>query len=239
LSKNRPREKESEIWIGQNNADYGLLVTPRFTNKKWENDVSEIRSFKYAYWTIGHVLSTGLVIPNKKEKIDFKDVDEFLTFFLNVIVRNSGSKYEYKIAELYCEYVKISENKLSIPLMIPEFRYNGVEKKHKYRLDFMIINPFTLDKVGFELSPWSTHGYLAKIKGLTQEEINKIASDNFSKEMRKHRDYFKKYNVYTLIYPDDELLDCENIFEKDIIPLLSPEKIGSDLSFLIMEEFFE
>src|SRR5205814_2288204 len=30
LSKTRPSVARSEIWIGENHADYGLLVTPRF-----------------------------------------------------------------------------------------------------------------------------------------------------------------------------------------------------------------
>ena len=30
LSKRRPRVEEAAIWVGQNSADYGLLVTPRF-----------------------------------------------------------------------------------------------------------------------------------------------------------------------------------------------------------------
>ncbi len=56
LSRVRPRTEEAEIWIGQNNASYGILVTPRFINGTWENDKSEIRRFPAAYWTIGHIL---------------------------------------------------------------------------------------------------------------------------------------------------------------------------------------
>ncbi|UYP74311.1 hypothetical protein [Pantoea dispersa] len=101
----------------------------------------------------------------------------------------------------------------------------------------MITNPFTLSRVGFELSPWSTHGYLHKIKGLTQKEINEMAADNFSKEMSKHRAYFNKHRIYTLIYTDDELKDCKKIFNDDLSPHLNPEKLGAQLSFMIMEEF--
>ncbi|HCR0211448.1 TPA: topoisomerase [Enterobacter hormaechei] len=237
LSKNRPHENDSVIWIGQKNAHYGLLVTPRFRNGEWENDRSEIRAFEQGYWTIGHVLTTGLVIPGQNEKVIFDDVEQYLSFFRNVLVRNSGSKYEYEISGYYNEFVRSSANPLSIPLMIPEFRYRGLEKQHKYRLDFMITNPFTLSRVGFELSPWSTHGYLHKIKGLTQKEINEMAADNFSKEMSKHRAYFNKHRVYTLIYTDDELKDCKKIFNDDISPHLNPEKLGTQLSFTIMEEF--
>lgn len=238
LSKNRPHEDNSIIWIGQKNANYGLLVTPRFRNGQWENDLSEIRAFNQGYWTIGHVLTTGLVIPGQEDKIEFSDVEQYLTFFRNVLVRNSGSQYEYELAGHYNDFVRHSDDPLSVPLMIPEFRYRGLEKQHKYRLDFMITNPFTLSRIGFELSPWSTHGYLHKTKSLTQKEINAMAADSFSKEMTKHRAYFNKHGVYTLIYPDDELANCQNLFNTDIVPHLKPERLGTQLSFMIMEEYF-
>lgn len=239
LSKNRPSDQNAEIWIGQENANYGLLVTPVFVSGKWRNDRSEIRSFPKPYWIIGHVMETGLVIPGKDKRYRFSDIDQYLLFFSDTLVRNSGSKYEYQIAEHYSEFVKASKDQESIPLLIPEFRYGGLDKKHVYRLDFMIINPYALTKVGFELSPWSTHGYLAKTKGLSQEEINKIASDNFAKEMRKHRSYFKEHDVYVLIYTDDMLKDTKKLFDEEVKPYLCPEKPVVQLSFQIMNEFFE
>lgn len=48
-SRTRPRVEDSTIWIGQNNAEYGLLVTPRFANGQWENDKSEIRAVRFNY----------------------------------------------------------------------------------------------------------------------------------------------------------------------------------------------
>jgi hypothetical protein len=89
--------------------------------------------------------------------------------------------------------------------LIPEFRYEGKEREHRYRLDFCIIDPFTMQKVGYELSPWSTHGYLSKLKGLTQKEINDMAKDNFEREMTKHRSFFSKDGIYALIYTDTQL----------------------------------
>lgn len=98
LSKNRPAIEGAEIWIGQENANYGLLVTPRFRNDEWENDKSEIRAFAKGYWTIGHVMQTGLVIPGKDKIFKFSDIDQYLLFFQDTLVRNSGSQYEYDIA---------------------------------------------------------------------------------------------------------------------------------------------
>jgi hypothetical protein len=44
LSKTRPTIKQAEIWIGQNHANYGLLVAPRYGKKGWENDTEGERT---------------------------------------------------------------------------------------------------------------------------------------------------------------------------------------------------
>lgn len=237
LSKNRPAVEAAEIWIGQERANYGLLVTPRFKNQRWENDKSEIRSFKQPYWTIGHVMATGLVIPGEKEPLKFHDIDQYLLSFRKTLVRQAGSKYQDEIATLYCDYVKASDDPEVVPLLIPEFRYAGLEKKHIYRLDFLVINPYSLDKVGFELSPWSSHGYLAKTGQLTQKEINRIAADKFAHEVKRHRLFFKEHAIVCLIFTDDSLADTETLFEEEIRPRLEPEKPKIQLFFPLLQEF--
>lgn len=240
LSKKRPLDEDAAIWIGQNNADYGLLITPRWNIQKnqWENDRSEIRHFDRVYWTIGHVLKTGLVIPDKDHKMSFNNVDDYLNFFRHVIVRNSGSEHEEVIAELYCKYVHSVSNPLTVPLLIPEFRYEGHTSKHKYRLDFTIITNPDLNKFGFELSPWSTHGYLAKTKGLTQAEINNLAQNNFEHEMRRHKDFFLKHGIFVLIYTDADLANLPKVFE-DMKRHLEPGTSASQLRFDLIHEIFE
>lgn len=237
LSKKRPKVEDAEIWIGQTNANYGLMVTPRFVNGQWENDKSEIRHFKKPFWSIGHVMETGLLIPNKDSRITFKDIPDYLNFFENVIVRNSGSKYEMEIAEHYVNYVLKSERPENVPLLIPEFRYEGIDVVHKYRLDFTIIEPTELNKIGFELSPWSTHGYLKKTAGLTQKAINEMAQNNFEKEMKKHKDFFKKHGIFALIYTDSDLADTEKIFV-DMKRYLETKSSSKQLKLHIMEDFF-
>ena len=214
ISKVRPKPEEAEIWIGQKNATYGIMITPRFKNGNWENDVSEIRNFRKNYYTIEHILETGLVIPYREDIIAFSSINQYLSFFLNSMVRLSGSPYEMQIAEKYCEFVKASKNPYKIPLLIPELRYAGIETSHIYRLDFTIINPFTLQKQGFELSPWSTHGYIKGVKNKTQFEVNEEAKSNFEKEMRKHKEYFRKFNIFTLIYTYEDLKDTQAIFDE-------------------------
>lgn len=238
LSRKRPHIDEAEIYIGQNNANYGLLITPRFKGKTWENDKSEIRHFSEDYWTIGHVLKTGLVIPGKKDVINFNTIDDYLNFLVNVIVRNSGSKYELEVAELYRKYVSTHKEPTKIPLLIPELRYEGIDVQHKHRLDFTIIEPSELNKIGFELSPWSTHGELKKIKGLTQAEVNVLAKGNFEREMKKHKDYFRKHGIFTLIFTDDDLKDTNAIFE-DMKKYLEPKSSSKQLKLHIFDDFFK
>ena len=236
LSKKRPLVEEAEIWIGQKNASYGLLVTPRFKDGEWENDKSEIRHFKPKYWTIGHILETGLVIPDEPEPMRFKDIQNYLWFFRNTLVRNSGSMHELAIAKRYCEFVSNSSNPLDVPLLIPELRYGGKVAKHEHRLDFTIIDPYTLSKVGFELSPWSTHGLITGTKAKTQKEINEEAQANFEREMKKLKAYFRKLGIPVIVYTDKDLEDYDGIFS-ELSSYLSPTKIQKQLEFQALEDF--
>lgn len=238
LSKRRPSVEEAAIWIGQNSADYGLLVTPRFAKGDWQNDRSEIRHFKPGYWTIGHVVETGLVIPGKNKRMSFADPDAYLDFFENVLVRHSKSPHQIKLAERYSAYVRAAANPLAVPLLIPELRYEGQAVKHKYRLDFCVIDPVSMQKTGFELSPWSTHGELTGTKGKTQKEINAEASANFEKEMKKHKQYYKKHGIFALIYTDSDLADIDGVFA-DIEDCLNPKAVNSQLNFHLLSGFFK
>jgi len=237
LHKRRPQVEEAEVWMGHNNADWGLLVTPRFAKGEWENDESEIRHFKPQYWTIGHVLKTGLVVPDRNRVKKFADVDEYLEFFEDVLVRATASPHQRAIAALYSDFVRQADIPEDVPLLIPEYRYEGREAKHKYRLDFCVIDASTMDKVGFELSPWSTHGKLAT-KGKSAKEINADAMANFEKEMTKLKSFFKKHGIYALIYTDTDLTKPAGIFA-DIKTYLEPSLPAKQLSFHLIDEFFQ
>ena len=236
LSKVRPSVENAFHWIGQERANYGIFVTPRFKNGQWENDKSEIRHFRPKYWTVGHVLQTGLVIPSKEDRIQFNDVDQYLTFFRNAIVRLSGSPHELNVADLYCEFVRSAENQLDIPLLIPELRYGGIEREHQYRLDFCVIREETQQRIGFELSPWSTHGYLKGLKGLNQTQINELAKENFEKEMRKVKSYFSKHGIFVLLFTDQDLSETDKVFG-EIKRFLDPVSVTAQLKLSIMNDF--
>ncbi len=237
-SRKRPHLEESMIWIGQNKADYGLFITPVFRRGEWANDRSEIRHFPKRYWTIGHVLESGLVVDNDPDRITFTDVEAYLAFFKNSLVRASGSPYENAVAQLYIDFVRAADEPEHVPLLIPEYRYDGKNAKHGYRLDFTIINPFTMEKVGFELSPWSTHGKLTGLKGLTQTKINEMAKDNFEKEMTKHRSFFEKHGIYALIYTDKQLANIALVFA-EMKKYLTPVDKVEQLDFQLLNAFFK
>jgi len=239
LSRKRPQLAEAEIWIGQNNADYGLLVAPRWnpTTSSWENDRSEIRHFGPRYWSVGHVLKTGLIVSHDEDIIKFESIDAYLTFFKNVLVRNSGSPHERTIASRYVAHVKAAQDPLNVPLLIPEFRYEGRSAKHRYRLDFCIVDPLTMAKVGFELSPWSTHGYLRGLGDLTGAQINAMAQDNFEREMAKHKAFFREHGIFALIYTDADLADPDTIFA-DMKARLEPSDQTAPIDFHLVDNFF-
>lgn len=239
LSRTRPPLEESEIWIGQNRAHYGLLVTPTWRDDRlaWCNDRSEIRHFPKLYWTIGHVLRTGLVVPGDPDRITFRRVEDYLTFFKNVLVRASGSPHERGIAERYIAYVRAAQVPESVPLLIPELRYGGAAAAHQYRLDFCVIDPFTMRKVGFELSPWSTHGRLSGTAKLTQAEINNVARGNFEREMAKHKAFFREHGVYALIYTDGDLQDLDKVFG-DMKQYLASADTIAPLDHHLLNDFF-
>lgn len=236
LSRVRPNVAEAEIWIGQKNAEFGIFITPRFVNGAWQNDRSEIRHFKAKYWTIGHILQTGVIVPDANEGITFADVNNYLDFFKNVLVRNSGSIHEKEIAQRYCEFVKASESPLDVPLLIPELRYGGKQAQHEHRLDFTVIDPYTMRKVGFELSPWSSHGHIAKTKDKTNKAINAEAKENFEKEMKKQKSYFRKLGISVLIYTDKDLENYDSIFA-DIRKYLNVEQKQKQLMSYAIQEF--
>jgi len=208
--KAKPKIDESECWFGNNADEFGLLVTPRFANGLWENDKSEIRHFKYPYWTLSHVMETGLCYMNEDKIRSFSKLSDYLQFFRD-IVRRTKSKYQLEIADCYIAYVNSHASPLSIPILIPELRYDPFKNKHQHRLDFLIINPWSLEKYGFEFSPWSTHGQL-KGANRPMSEYNNEAKEQFETEMRKHKKYWRKFGVTYIIYTDEDLANMDDVW---------------------------
>ena len=237
LSRIRPNERESSYWFGLNDQDYGLFITPRLNGDTWENDKSEERSFPAEYWTLGHVLISGFVVPDTKDRIQFSDLNEFIKFYKHVLVRSTRSNYQIKIAELYCSYIEQSDSPNNVLFLFPELRYGGKDIKHKYRLDFSLINNQLQEKIGFELSPWSTHGYISKTKELSQKEINIQAADNFQSEIDKINNYYLQHGITTLTFSDRDLKNIERIFEDNIVPRLNIQQNRPIINYELLRHF--
>lgn len=235
LYKKRPSIDDAWLWFGVNDAHYGLFITPRWNGVEWENDKSEIRAVKFKYWTIGHVLQTGLCIPDEDDKYEFSNIEDYLDFF-KAQIRLTKSTYQIEVAKKYIDYVRNSPAPLDVPLLIPELRYDGSGRKHVYRLDFMVINPFTMEKVGFEISPWSTHGKLSG-KHKTLIELNDEARGNFEREMKKIRAYFKKYSVPIFHFSDSDLVDLDNVW-CEIADYLDPGSPPKQLEMSLFADYF-
>jgi len=211
-TRSKPNENLWSIWFGSGKFFWGLIIAPICKIDGWTNDVSEVRRADYMYWTVGHVMSTGLVDPENNEQYEFTVVNYLLVFYKSILKRISNSFYEKQIFDLYVEYLKESEDPLSEPFLIPEFRYAGLEVEHEHRLDFTVLNSHTMEMIGFEFSPHSTHMSVKATKGKKQKELNSELSTKWSREMLKRNKYFVSYGITTITFADSDLVDVPNCF---------------------------
>lgn len=221
----KPHEILWSLWFGENKLTWGLAIAPAFRKGAWTNDKSEMRRVDYAYWTIGHVLKTGLLDPESSTPITWNNPNEFLTFYQSVLKRISNSIYERAIADYYIKYLAQSSDPLSEPFLIPELRYAGLEAKHQYRLDYSVLNPHTMRFVGFELSPHSSHYSVAGLKTKTQTAVNNELLEQWNKEMAKRNAYFSAYGITVVTFTDDQLANLDQCFD-EIKKLLSERSHG-------------
>ncbi|WP_090246527.1 hypothetical protein [Lishizhenia tianjinensis] len=207
-TRSKPDERLWTIWFGYNLV-FGLLIAPRYIQGVWNNDKSEIRRVNYKYWTLGHVISEGFVDNNTDSTFKIRNLREFEAVYISILKQLSNSQYEKEIYDRYIQYLKDSTNYLEEPLLIPELRYNGLDKKHKYRVDFTVLNAHTMDYVGFEISPASSHMSVLKLKE-KQKAVNEELSIKWGKEMDKRNDYFKDFGITIITFTDESLMDIDN-----------------------------
>lgn len=210
----KPNQSLWSIWFGSGKFVWGLIIAPTKRGEIWTNDVSEVRRANYHYWTVGHVLATGLIDPENNEHYKFNSLEDLLSFYRNILKRISNSQYEKQIFDLYVEYLNNSADPFSEPFLIPELRYAGLQNNHEYRLDFTILNPHTMEMIGFELSPNSTHMAVTKIKEKKQFEVNAELSEKWEKEMEKRNSYFNSFGITTITFTDANLADISECFEQ-------------------------
>ena len=210
--RNKPEESLWKIWFG-NEVVYGLFIAPATcSDGSVRIDRSEIRRANYNYWTIGHIMYTGLYDPDNNSFYHFSNIDEFLKLYQKILKRLSKSPYEIKVYDLYFDYLLRSKEILAEPFLIPEFRYEGLEKKCKYRVDFTVLNPYTFKFVGFELSPSSSHMSVSGTKGKLQKDINEELKGKWEKEMHKRNEYLRRYGVTLVTFTDSDLQNIDRCF---------------------------
>lgn len=213
--RNKPDETFWKVWFG-NDSVYGLFIAPRkCIDGSIRIDRSEIRRAKYNYWTIGHVMETGFYIEDESEFYTFDTVEEFLKFYKYILKGTSKSQYEKEIYSRYINYLEESDDVLLEPLLIPELRYEGNERKCLYRVDFTVLNPYTFRFIGFELSPSSSHMSVSGIKSekKTQKAVNQELRVKWEREMHKRNDYLQKFGLSLMTFTDSDLADIDNCFE--------------------------
>lgn len=210
--RNKPEESLWKIWFG-NEVVFGLFIAPAVCpDGSIRIDRSEIRRARYNYWTIGHIMYTGLYDPENNSFYRFSNVDEFLKFYQMILKRLSKSHYEKEVYARYIDYLINSKEVFSEPFLIPEFRYEGSEKKCKYRVDFTVLNPYTFKFVGFELSPSSTHMSVSGIRDKKQVEVNEELKEKWEKEMHKRNEYLERFGVTLVTFTDSDLLHIDKCF---------------------------
>ncbi len=208
----KPEECLWQLWFGPGNLSWGLFISPAHRLGEWTNDKSQMRREQYHYWTIGHVMESGLVVPDSEEPMKFSSMGNFLQFYEAVLARVSNSDYEKQISKKFLGYVRNSPSPEEVPLLIPELRYAGKETKHLYRLDFCVLNPFTMKMVGFEISPASSHMAIAGIKSKTQVQLNAGLAGKWAKESDKRNRYFTDFGISVVTFSDPELRDINACF---------------------------
>ncbi|ODG91527.1 hypothetical protein BED47_07700 [Gottfriedia luciferensis] len=222
----KPKEQLWIIWFGDNNLKWGLAITPTLRNSEWTNDVNEIRRANFKYWTIGHILTSGIIDPDSNKLVYFDNLQNLIMFYRSILKRISNSIYEKEIFDRYIDYLKKNENVYEEPFLIPELRYAGLEHDHKYRLDFTIFNIHTNDFIGFEFSPHSTHMAINGITKKTQVQLNSDLSLKWGKEMDKRNEYFKNFGITTITFTDSDLKNMDKCF-KEIETFLSARFLES------------
>ncbi len=220
----KPTEQLWAVWFGYK-VIFGLLIAPKYQNQKWIIDKSEIRRSNYEYWTIGHLFREGLIDNETKSPLRITNLKQFESIYLSILKRLSSSNYEKEIYDRYVDYLRNSNDLENEPFLIPEVRYAGLKQKHKYRLDFTVLNPHTYQYIGFEISPSSSH---MSIKGYRnkQKEVNEELSQKWHKEMLKRNEYFEDFDITTITFTEQMLSNFDECWEiiQDKLKARSKEK---------------
>lgn len=210
---------DREIYLGDNQNVIGVFIAPEFaeySGKGWQSDSFKGLKTSYDYLTLGQIKKEGYLKGNIKKENEynaelvkvnsFVDIEQFYSNFMH-----SGSPFEKEFINCYLNYVRQQKEWKSVPMLLPEVRWNKKSVYHKYRADYLIINYFTGRRLAIELSPDSTH--------LVGDDVKA----EWIKENDKRNSYFFEYNVPTVTFTNAYLKNIQGCFDmiKDI--LIIPE----------------
>lgn len=219
LSKIKPKNEMYELWFGENNHCYGLMITPTFRDvswseiEQWENDKSEIRKVGFRYWSVAHILKTGVIDKNTNELIRFDNIEMLIEFYYKNFYLTAQSEYEKEIMLRYFDVLRNNTNYNDIAFLIPELRFKK-DKLHKYRLDFTIASAEEPNRnIGFEISPNIGHAHKSDIDKKTIQEIKQDQIELWNKEMGKRNDFAEKFDLHIKTFVQNELRDIDSCFE--------------------------
>ncbi len=189
-------------WFGNRNGVRSLYISPRFRDGKWENDNSEIRRVKFQYYTIGHLLTSGLVVEKNGKRV-LKKYNNFDDALEDLYPEEELEKDEQAFVQCYLNYVSShSDNMLNIPLLIPQFRFGGEAENHVYRADFLLLN-------------YCDRNHVRKI--LIELSRNYLHDKLGEQDAVRRNDFIQKYNCLTIEIRDRELENLEETFTRRIV----------------------
>jgi hypothetical protein len=193
---------------------------------------------KYNYWTLNHVLISGLIDHEDNRFQEFTTIAEFKTFYINTFRKQSRSKYEKEFIDIYFNYLEslTDEEALSTPLLIPEYRFGDIQKKKSKRIDFVILNSYTMNFTGFELSPQSSHLPVQGIKTKKLVELNDDIKKSWMNEVQKRNMFQDEHDLRIYTLADEHLKDINRFFKDFVIPCLSRESQTCAPPETILEE---
>ena len=216
FSKIKIRQCDMEMILGDNKKIIGIFTKTQYNGSEYFSDrLISLTKLTYTYWSIGHLIEEGYVVANESinydkinnrimlsgvryRKKDNQDVIQYLREFYNKF--STGSKYEPEVIDNYLKYLSglNEENMMKTPLLLREVRLRKNEEVyHQGRLDFLILNYHTGERLGIEISPSSTHADMGKEKYLDYR--------------KKMRDFYNLYDLKTLEYTENDILTEENI----------------------------
>ena len=217
----KPTKKQEILWFGSKNK-YAIYITPVSRNNTIVNDRSEIRRVKFKYWSIGHIMTTGIYDCTNNKIIKFETYKDLINFFIT-LSKDAHYKYELPIFNLYIKYLENKYNHCindknidftnnSEPILIPELRFDGEQSNHKYRMDFTILNSNINRYYSFEISPTSSHMYTST--PYESHESKNELKGKWNKEMSKRNEYLYDFDICTITFTDTHLKDIQNCFNK-------------------------